>query len=147
MNNFKGLTAVFFLVLHGWMSWGEASEASGERRIADCPRSPNCVSSVSSSGARRIAPLTFKGSPDEAFQCLERIVRGMKRTTIVVVEKSYLHAEFRTFVGFVDDVEFLVNSADRTVLMRSASRAGYWDLGVNRRRLEAVRRAFDSQCR
>jgi uncharacterized protein (DUF1499 family) len=102
---------------------------------------------MSSAEDRWIAPLAFSTSPDEAFHCLEQIVRQMKRTAIVVAEEGYIHAEFRTILGFVDDVEFQVDRGNRTVLMRSASRVGYWDIGANRRRLEAIRAAFDTKCR
>jgi uncharacterized protein (DUF1499 family) len=56
----------------------------------------------------------------------------------------YLHAEFRSRLwGFVDDVEFRVDAAARVIHVRSASRQGYSDLGVNRKRVEALRKAFD----
>ena len=53
-----------------------------------------------------------------------------------------VRAEFRTRLGFVDDVEFRIDEAARGIHVRSASRKGYWDLGVNRRRVEAIREAF-----
>lgn len=141
-------TVAFFFVFFGGAPCGQSADGSGDgRRIGGCPQSPNCVSSLSSEEDRRIAPLTFSASPDEAFHCLEQIIRQMKRTTIVVAEEGYICAEFRTILGFVDDVEFQVDSGNRTVLMRSASRVGYWDMGVNRRRLEAISAAFDSKCR
>jgi uncharacterized protein (DUF1499 family) len=60
----------------------------------------------------------------------------------VVREERYLKAEFRTRLGFVDDVEFQLNPDLGLVQVRSASRTGYWDLGVNRRRVEAIRKAY-----
>lgn len=120
--------------------------SDNERQISDCPQSPNCVSSTSLAENHRIAPLTFEGSPDRASQCLKEIIRAIKRTTIVVAEEGCIHAEFRTILGFVDDVEFQVDCEKRIVHMRSASRAGYWDLGVNRRRPEAIRASFKSGC-
>jgi uncharacterized protein (DUF1499 family) len=148
LRNLLFSTVAFFYVLHGWTPWGQNAGATGDgKRIAGCPRSPNCVSSMSPLEDRWIAPLAFSTSPDEAFRCLEQIVRQIKRTTIVVTESGYIHAEFRTFLGFVDDVEFQVDKENPTMLMRSASRVGYWDMGVNRRRLEAIRAEFESQCR
>jgi uncharacterized protein (DUF1499 family) len=148
LRNFLLSTAAFFFVLHGWTSWGETAGGTDDgKRIAGCPGSPNCVSSMSSIEDRWIAPLAFSTSSDEAFRCLEQIIRQMQRTTSVVAEAGYIHAEFRTFLGFVDDVEFQADKANRTVLMRSASRVGYWDMGVNRRRLEAIRAVFESKCR
>jgi uncharacterized protein (DUF1499 family) len=53
-----------------------------------------------------------------------------------------VRAEFRSRLGFVDDVEFRIDEAAGRIHVRSASRKGYWDLGVNRRRVETIREAF-----
>lgn len=142
------LTAMaFFSCFCGWMPRGQTAGETGDVRISGCPRSPNCVSSSNTGGRHWIAPLTFNVTPDEAFHCIKEIIRRMKRATIVVDEEGYIHAEFRTALGFVDDVEFELDAGGRTILMRSASRMGYWDLGVNRRRLETLRALFDSKCK
>jgi len=70
---------------------------------------------------------------------LKMIIQGMERTTVVRETPGYLHVEFRTFLGFVDDVEFYVDGSQKVLHLRSASRVGYWDLGVNRRRIESIR--------
>jgi uncharacterized protein (DUF1499 family) len=87
--------------------------------------------------------LAFAVSPDEAFHCLKEIIRQTPRGTIVTDGQGYIRAEFGTAPGFVDDVEFELDAGNRNILMRSASRVGYWDLGVNRKRLETLRAAFD----
>jgi len=64
--------------------------------------------------------------------------------SIITEEGSYLHAETRSFLfRFVDDVEFMMDTDSRVIHVRSASRTGYSDLGVNRRRVERLRRAFN----
>jgi uncharacterized protein (DUF1499 family) len=63
----------------------------------------------------------------------------MKRTTLVRETPDYLHVEFRTLLGFVDDVEFYLDESQNVIHLRSASRIGYWDLGVNRKRMESIR--------
>jgi uncharacterized protein (DUF1499 family) len=69
----------------------------------------------------------------------------MKRVRIVTAEECYLHAEFTSALfRFVDDVEFLLDDGTKTIHVRSASRVGYSDLGVNRRRVEAIRYRFDA---
>jgi uncharacterized protein (DUF1499 family) len=71
---------------------------------------------------------------------LKRIVQAMPRTLIVTETPVYLHAEFTSAVmRFVDDVEFSLDEATRSINMRSASRLGKSDLGVNRRRIEEIR--------
>ena len=72
-------------------------------------------------------------------------VSGMKRARIVAAEERYIHAEFTSALfRFVDDVEFLLDSETKTIHVRSASRVGYSDLGVNRRRVEEIRSRFDT---
>jgi uncharacterized protein (DUF1499 family) len=115
-------------------------------RLAGCPDSPNCVSTESYRDKHSIAPLTFRSSTGDALECLTRIITGMKRAKIVAADGNYIGAEFRTLLGFVDDVELYVDDKSRTIRMRSASRIGYSDFGVNRRRLEEIRNRFDREC-
>ena len=112
-------------------------------RLSDCPSSPNCVSTQAGDADHRMEPIPFTGSSDEAMQRIKDLVAEMPRTKIVTVEDNYLHAEFRSaFFRFVDDVEFLIDPEEQLIHFRSASRVGYSDLGVNRRRMEHIRQAF-----
>ena len=67
----------------------------------------------------------------------------MPRTKLVAESRHYLHYEFRSFLfRFVDDVELLVDQENAAIQFRSASRLGYSDFGVNRQRMEEIRRRF-----
>ncbi len=80
-------------------------------------------------------------SPQEAQKRLIGLLEATKRARIVVSGDGYVHAEFLSRVfRFVDDVEFVLDPGNGLLHMRSASRAGYYDFGVNRRRLEALAR-------
>jgi uncharacterized protein (DUF1499 family) len=112
-------------------------------KLSPCPDSPNCVCSEDPSGPHAIAPLEFKGAPNEAVTKLKLAVLGMRRVTLVEERDGYLHAEFRSaLLGFVDDVEFSMQPEAKRIQVRSASRVGNSDLGVNRRRVEEIRRRF-----
>ena len=64
----------------------------------------------------------------------------LPRAKLVEEDEDYLHYEFTSLLlRFVDDVEFVFDDATRTIHFRSASRTGYSDLGVNRRRMEEIR--------
>jgi uncharacterized protein (DUF1499 family) len=79
----------------------------------------------------------------EAFERLRGIIEAMPGARITQANPDYLHAEFKTAVfGFIDDLEFAIADTPGTIHVRCASRAGYWDLGVNRRRVERVLQAF-----
>jgi uncharacterized protein (DUF1499 family) len=112
-------------------------------RLADCPASPNCVSTQAVDADHRMEPIPFTSSPDEMMQRIEAVIAEMTQTKIVTTEGNYLHAEFRSALfRFVDDVEFLIDPESQLVHFRSVSRVGYSDFGVNRRRMEEIREAF-----
>ncbi|MDP1992645.1 MAG: DUF1499 domain-containing protein [Syntrophales bacterium] len=114
-------------------------------RLSACPDSPNCVSSQSSDKMYAIEPLRYEGSAESALQRLINAVQGMKRARVVTVDGRYVHAEFTSFLfRFVDDAEFLLDEGAKTIHVRSASRIGSSDLGVNRKRVEAIRSRFDA---
>lgn len=107
-----------------------------------CPDSPNCVS-TQGSGKHAIAPIVFSGTPGDARAKLLSILRAMPRTKIVAADGMTVRAEFTTrLFRFVDDAVFVVDGESKTIHFRSASRVGYSDLGVNRRRMETIRKLF-----
>ena len=109
-------------------------------KLAPCPNTPNCVSSQSDDAAHRIDPMPYDTSAAEAISNLKLIIQGMSKTEIIKEEGNYLYAEFTSkLMGFVDDVEFYVDEAAKVIHVRSASRLGKSDLGVNRDRIEAIR--------
>lgn len=74
---------------------------------------------------------------------IKTVVAEMPRAKIVILENNYLHVEFRSaFFRFVDDVEFLIDPEEQLIHFRSASRVGYSDFGVNRDRMERIRKAL-----
>jgi uncharacterized protein (DUF1499 family) len=113
-------------------------------RLAGCPDSPNCVSSQSDDPEHRVEPLPLQGSASEALGRLKSVLEAMPRTRIVNDRNSYLHAEATSLVfGFINDLEFLVDEDEQVIHVRSASRVGHSDLGVNRDRVERIREAFE----
>jgi uncharacterized protein (DUF1499 family) len=108
--------------------------------LAPCPSTPNCVSSQSRDPEHAVKALTYASSPAEAMAKLKRTVLAMPRTLIVTETPAYLHAEFTSAVlRFVDDVEFSLDEPTSSINVRSASRLGKSDLGVNRKRVEELR--------
>ena len=112
-------------------------------RLADCPDSPNCVSTQASDSQHSINPIPFTQSADEVLARLEATIRAMPRTRIVNSNANYLHAEFSSLLlGFVDDVEIVIDRTNGLIHFRSASRIGESDLGANRARMEQIRQRF-----
>ena len=114
-------------------------------QLTPCPNTPNCVSSQSSDAIHKIEPLTYNSTPEQAFAALKRLIQSLPRTKIITESEDYLHVEFTlAIVGFVDDVEFYLERNANVIHLRSASRLGMSDLGVNRRRIETIRTKYTS---
>ncbi len=112
-----------------------------EGKLAPCPGTPNCVNSQSEDSQAQIAPL-----PAVTIAALRQTIEAMERTTIVEATEDYLYAEFQSkLMGFVDDVEFYRDPSANVIHVRSASRLGKSDLGVNRQRVEAIRERLREQ--
>ena len=125
--------------------WGRKPDNLGVKdgRLAPCPATPNCISSQAADEAHRMDPIPFSGEADAALARLKAVLAARPRTTVVEERGDYLRAESLSRVfRFVDDVEFLVDRAAKVIHFRSASRVGRWDLGVNRKRMEEIRKAF-----
>lgn len=118
-------------------------------QLPTCPVSPNCVSSQASDPQHAIASLSLTGTPTEVRAQLLQALGTLDRTKVVMSEPDYIAAEVTSRVfRFVDDVEFYfpataatttATSAEIVVQVRSASRLGHSDLGVNRERVELIR--------
>ncbi len=90
-----------------------------------------------------IAPLPLKGDGPATLAKIKAIVEGMDGAKVVKSEPGYLYAQFTSkLMKYVDDVEFWFDPAAKVIQVRSASRVGRGDLGVNRKRIEAVRAAL-----
>lgn len=111
-------------------------------RLAPCPAKPNCVSSQAApaDATHYVAPLAFTIDPRLAWDTLRELIATTERASIVAEREGYLHAEFTSrLLGFVDDLECVLDERARVIHVRSASRLGYSDFGVNRARVEALR--------
>lgn len=110
-----------------------------EERLGPCPATPNCVSSRADDDLHRIDPLPLPAG--DPIDRIAEVVLSFPRTAIVERNDNYLHATFTSRVfRFVDDVEFLIDRNAGAVHVRSASRVGVGDMGVNRSRVEAIRK-------
>jgi uncharacterized protein (DUF1499 family) len=117
-------------------------------KLAPCPKTPNCVSSQAHDEEHYIDPVKYAGTQQQAHDRLLRIIESEKRTKILTNQKNYIRVEFTSALfRFVDDVEFYFPNEkpdEKIIHVRSASRVGSSDLGVNRKRIERIRSKFHS---
>jgi uncharacterized protein (DUF1499 family) len=113
----------------------------GRPGLAPCPSTPNCVSSLEAPGTpAHIEPLWVIGPPEAAWAVASDVVAAAARVEIVALTDDALHAEATSLLfRFVDDVELRLHRGEGRIDVRSASRVGRSDLGVNRRRIERLR--------
>lgn len=119
-----------------------ANLGAKDGRLAPPRPTPNCVSSQADPADREhyIAPIAFKGSLPDAMAAAARALKALDGSSLVRETDDYLYAECRSRVlGFVDDLELLFDRAAGVFQVRSASRLGRRDFGVNRKRVEALR--------
>ena len=114
-------------------------------QLSPCPGSRNCVSSQTSNKKHAIEPFRYQDTLMEARARLLDIIKSMPRSRVVTVRADYVHAEFRSRVfGFVDDAEFSFDEGQKTIHLRSASRTGSYDFGMNRKRMERIHSQFNN---
>jgi len=119
---------------------GNAQE--GDFLFPDCPGTPNCVSSLAKDPARKVEPFPLKGTPAQSMETLAGIIKKMPRASIMTGSPERIEAEFRSILGFVDDLMLVVSPDGYMIHVRSAARSGSWDLGVNRKRVERIRKRY-----
>lgn len=137
------------IILFAFLSWTSRRPTTlgpVAGKLRPCPPTPNCVCSCDPTPDHAIEPLPWKGDSREGLQRLADIIAKLPGGHCDPVEHDdYLHTEFTSALfRFVDDVEFLVDREAGVIHVRSASRVGRSDLGVNRHRIEQIRAQFSA---
>lgn len=114
--------------------------------LAECPDSPNCVSTQTKKKEATIEPIKYKLDDKTAYKLLLQVIESNKLATVISKTNNYIHVAYHTSSKiFIDDVEFYIDAAAGVIHFRSASRVGHSDLGANRKRMEKIRNEFLQQ--
>jgi uncharacterized protein (DUF1499 family) len=138
------LLVIIALFILGLMSHSGEAQGLVEGRLQPCPDKPNCVSSELVSDAKHyIEPLVYSaGEAPQVLPRLKTIIVDMGGS-IQVEETDYLAATFTSSIfRFVDDLELRIDTDQKTIHLRSASRVGHGDGGANRKRVELLKKSF-----
>lgn len=112
-------------------------------QLKPVPDTPNAVSSQSQHPDYQVSPLPFYQNNEQTMAALLLAVQRYGNVSIELQQTDYLYVVFTTPVlGFHDDAEFYLDSASQHVHFRSASRAGYSDGGLNRKRYNTLRQFY-----
>ena len=123
--------------------WGQGEEAAHMGRGSENARD---VSNVGDSCISLLA-LVRAGGLESGSHYASALRRGLAFVcgNVEASDEDSLHVEFTSWLlRFVDDVDAVIDPDAGVIHVRSASRVGYSDLGVNRKRVEAIRSAFAS---
>ncbi|MDM8515134.1 DUF1499 domain-containing protein [Desulfobacterales bacterium HSG16] len=114
-------------------------------KLLPCPASPNCVSSQAEDKKHKVAPIPIPADKTNDIRTvIVNVLSSMKRVVIVKNTESHIHAVFSTSIfRFKDDVDFLIDRKEGFIHIRSASRIGHSDFGVNRKRIEKLRKIIN----
>lgn len=113
--------------------------SSNNETLQPCPSKPNCVSSQAND-EHAIKPFTLANHSTLDESALIAVIQSMNTKVIVTQNDHRIHAEFTSrLFGFVDDVDLVLDTKQHVIHVRSASRTGHYDFGVNRRRVETLR--------
>ena len=139
-------TAILLLLLVCPLALSMAASNDSISTLKPCPEKPNCVSSLAPPGTDQyIEPLPFQGDITTAKAVLKKIIMEMPRTTLIADDQKFLHVTFTSKIfRFVDDVQFYFDETQQVIHVRSASRSGYYDFGVNRSRVHNISVRFSS---
>lgn len=130
-----------------WFGGRPSTLGVRDGKLSGPKQTPNSVVSegVETTNPAYVAPIPFSGDPKAALAKLGAVLQSLERVTIIRVDESYLYAECRSkTMRFVDDFEARVDAAAGVIHVRSASRLGRRDMGVNRARVEMIRRKFSA---
>jgi uncharacterized protein (DUF1499 family) len=133
----------FSLFILGNTSYLHAQGANEmkDHPIKDCPDTPNCVSTKASNPKAQIRPIPYKGELAKIEEALKQVLKEMPRHKLEKSNNGFFHIVSSTkLLKFKDDVHLYYDQKDQHIHIRSASRLGYSDMGVNRKRVEKLKK-------
>ena len=144
---FKKVVSIFFLFIFVSSCGVPLNNKIGvkESKLSPCPSTPNCVCSQAQTDDKEhyILPFSYNTSKNDAYKKIKELIQLSKRTKIISETDDYIHVEYTSMIfRFIDDVEFYFPKEEKLIHVRSASRLGKSDIGVNRKRIESLRKQF-----
>ena len=130
---------IFYVIVMTLITATQANTAS-KKKLPLCQNSPNCVSSQAQDAKHFIEPFKISDDPEKAWEALRKAIDNQSRMVITHETHDTLHAEATSLVfHFVDDIDVILDAENKLIHIRSASRKGHSDFGVNRKRIETLR--------
>ena len=104
---------------------------------------PNNVSSQAQDPKKKVDTWPFKSDASETITSIKQAISSYGSGEIMSESDNYVYVVFTTsLMRYKDDVEFFLDEANQVVHFRSSSRAGYSDLGLNRKRYNELKALY-----
>ena len=142
----KSLLLLLLILFQGKIAMATGfTTIEGVKKLSPCPSSPNCVNSHHKDKKDHyITPIKHTKTREVAKQALLKVLKSYSNAKIVKVTENYIHVHFTSsFFKFVDDIEFDL-SHEGVIHFKSASQTGHSDFGVNRKRMEEIKKKFNA---
>lgn len=125
---------------------GLSKTDTGQLQLSGCHGLRNCTASTAKTQRNLIAPISFEGNADEVIDKITTIINNQSGAQVQTQDARSLWATFKTpLLGYIDDLEILVDAENGVAHIRSASRIGQSDLGANRKRIESLRQILQGK--
>lgn len=112
----------------------------------EIPTKPNCVSTQTSQDDKKVEPLPFKSSLEASKDAIKKAFEAYGSIEIKEENRNYIYAVATTgTMKYHDDIEIYFDEAKQEVHYRSASRAGYSDMGLNRSRYDEIAKSYNEE--
>jgi uncharacterized protein (DUF1499 family) len=134
---------VIFMSITLFSCAGQKPEDLGifDNKFSPCAESPNCVSSDARDKDHAVEMFKLNTNLNNGWQKVHDVVSSFPRTKVITFNKQYIHVECSSAVfGFVDDLQLHLRGEGGSVAVKSASRLGHSDFGVNRKRIASLRK-------
>ncbi|SDU10413.1 DUF1499 domain-containing protein [Halopseudomonas salegens] len=140
------LLIVAFFVRIYWQNAQVPALGHTQGQLTPLSSKPNGVSSQTSDADKKVEPWPFIDDQSSSMQAIMAAVQSYGEADVVTQEPNYLRVVFVTpRMRFRDDAEFYLDADTKLVHFRSASRAGHSDMGLNRKRHQALTRLYLEQ--
>ncbi|CAE6927583.1 hypothetical protein ACOMICROBIO_NCLOACGD_03162 [Vibrio sp. B1ASS3] len=128
--------ALLSITLLGLTACSQGVTTMTDRSQSPCGDKPNCVSTQDTREEYNLTPFTLTESTN--IDVIEQVTLELPGAKTAVKEGNYLRIECTSkIMRFVDDLELKIEGDQ--LIVRSESRVGYSDFGVNRKRAEQLR--------
>ena len=115
-------------------------------KLREIPDKKNAVSTDTAYMDKLVSPMPFKETLEDTKSALKKALEMYGGIEIVKEEENYIYAIATTpTMRFHDDMEIYFDKAGRIIHFRSASRAGYSDMGLNRQRYDKIVESYEHE--